>query len=260
MGFREMADAALHQDHGAHSGERGEEESQTSPSSSPKLSDVVYEKILARVVDETYVVGTRLPAETTMAQEFAISRPVIREALARLRDDGVIKSRRGSGNYIQRAPSRAAVRLAPLSSIADMGRCYEFRMSLEGEVAYHAALPESAVHRHHLDEALNRLEAAVERNALGAEEDFEFHCAIARATGNRFFEASLVSLRDSVILGMTLTRTLSLLRPRERLLAVHREHRDIAAAIRANDRETARRAMRSHIENARRRVFEGTDS
>lgn len=254
-----MAGAAFNQDFGPASSGLGRKEPQDPSSSSPKLSDVVYEHILGRIVDETYPIGTRLPAETMMAQEFSISRPVVREALARLRDDGVIKSRRGSGNYVQRAPSTAAVRLAPLSSIADMGRCYEFRTSLEGEVAYHAALPESAVYRGHLDAALHRLDVAVERNAIGAEEDFDFHCAIARATGNRFFETALVSLRDSVILGMTLTRTLSLMRPRERLLAVHREHLDIAAAIRANDPETARNVMRSHIENARRRVFEGTD-
>lgn len=254
-----MAGAALTQDFGPASPGFSRQGAPDSSSSSPKLSDVVYEHILGRIVDGTYPIGARLPAETMMAQEFSISRPVVREALARLREDGVIKSRRGSGNYVQRAPSTAAVRLAPLSSIADMGRCYEFRLSLEGEVAYYAALPEAEVYRGHLDEALHRLDAAVERNAIGVEEDFDFHCAIARATGNRFFETALISLRDSAILGMTLTRTLSLMRPRERLLAVHREHLDIAAAIRTNDPETARKAMRRHIQNARRRVFEGTD-
>lgn len=228
--------------------------------SSPKLSDTVYEKILERIVDESYPVNSRLPTENTLATEFGISRPVVREALARLRDDGVIRSRRGSGTYVQRAPSNAAMQLAPLSSIADMGRCYEFRISLEGEVAYYAALPDAAVHRGHLEGALERLSAAVESGALGVEEDFEFHRAIARATGNRFFEGALLALRDSVLMGMTVTRSLSLMRSRERLMAVHREHLDIADAIRANDPEGARIAMRTHIDNARRRVFEGTDT
>ena len=225
---------------------------------SPKLSDVVYEAVLERIVDRRYEVGSRLPTENNLAEEFGISRPVVREALARLRDDGVIRSRRGSGTYVQRSLSNAAIQLAPLSSIADMGRCYEFRIALEGEIAYHAALPGAEVHRSHLDGALERLSAAVESNVLGAEEDFDFHCAIARATGNRFFEGALLALHDSVLMGMTVTRSLSLLRPRDRLMAVHAEHLDIADAIHRNDPDGARRSMRFHIENARRRVFEGT--
>jgi GntR family transcriptional regulator, transcriptional repressor for pyruvate dehydrogenase complex len=40
----------------------------------------------------------RLPSETALAQQFAVSRPIVREALVRLRDHGLIKSVRGSGS------------------------------------------------------------------------------------------------------------------------------------------------------------------
>src|SRR5580698_437909 len=46
--------------------------------------------------------GDRLPAETELAERFGVSRPVIREALSRLRLTGVIVSRKGSGSYVQK--------------------------------------------------------------------------------------------------------------------------------------------------------------
>jgi GntR family transcriptional regulator, transcriptional repressor for pyruvate dehydrogenase complex len=56
---------------------------------------------------------------------------------------------------------------------------------------------------------------------------------------------------------MNLTRNLSMLRTDARLRLVQDEHTAILAAIEARDAAAARRAMESHIENARRRMFEG---
>lgn len=224
-----------------------------------KLSAVVYEGLLSRISAGDYPEGSKLPAESELSELFDVSRPVVREALARLRDDGVVTSRRGSGTYVSRAPSRAVLNLAPLSSIADMQRCFEFRVSLEGEAAFHAARCEDRHHREHLTQALHELDRVMKTGALGTIEDFKFHLAIAQATGNRFFETVMSSLEDSISRGIGITRTLSLMRPQERLLAVQREHLEVYDAIMAHDADRARQAMRTHLENARRRVFEGVD-
>ncbi len=60
--------------------------------------------------------------------------------------------------------------------------------------------------------------------------------------------------------GMNLARNLSLLRPAARLRIVQDEHELIVAAIEARDPTRAEKAMETHVENARRRVFEGTPS
>jgi DNA-binding GntR family transcriptional regulator len=60
-----------------------------------------------------------------------------------------------------------------------------------------------------------------------------------------------------VSVGITLNRNLSLIQPRDRLLRGQEEHRAVLDAIAARDEAGAREAMRSHIENARKRVFEG---
>ena len=55
-----------------------------------KFSDQIYEAIMARIVDGTLPEGEKLPPESALSDTFGVSRPVIREALARLRADGVI--------------------------------------------------------------------------------------------------------------------------------------------------------------------------
>src|SRR6202034_4911131 len=47
----------------------------------------------------------RLPSELALADRFGVSRPVVREALSRLRSRGVIVSRKGSGSYFRKSLS-----------------------------------------------------------------------------------------------------------------------------------------------------------
>ncbi|WP_244613043.1 FCD domain-containing protein [Modicisalibacter radicis] len=65
-------------------------------------------------------------------------------------------------------------------------------------------------------------------------------------------------LNESIKEGMNLTRRPSLMASRERLKLVQDEHLAIVEAIADKDAERAEAAMRSHIGNARHRMFEGT--
>ncbi|MBU2089350.1 MAG: GntR family transcriptional regulator, partial [Alphaproteobacteria bacterium] len=106
-----------------------------------KLADQLYEQIMLQIVNGSLAIGEKLPSEAQLCQLFAVSRPVVREALARLRADNVIASRRGSGTYVQSRPAADLVRLAPSGVLAELLRCYEMRVALEGEAAYLAATP-----------------------------------------------------------------------------------------------------------------------
>src|ERR1700737_4920718 len=104
-----------------------------------RLPDRVYEQILEQIVSGDFSVGDRLPSENQLGSDHRVSRAVIREALSRLLADGVVVSRQGSGTFVQRKPERDFLRLAPIGGIADLMRCFEFRIALEGEAAYLAA-------------------------------------------------------------------------------------------------------------------------
>lgn len=230
----------------------------TAPAESSKLSDVVYARIAAAITNGDHPVGGKLPTENQLAEELSVSRPIVREALSRLRDDGLVVSRRGSGTYVRRAPAAADRRLAPLSSIADMRRCLEFRISLEGETAYHAAVALTETGDRALRQGLETLERGVRSGEISVEDDFNFHHAVALATENRFFAASLMAMREPIMTGMNITRNFAFLRTAERLEALHAEHVHIYETIAAREPDAARAAMRQHLENAMTRAFDGT--
>lgn len=222
-----------------------------------KLSDLVYAKILGRIRVGDFAVNDKLPTENELAEQLAVSRPIVREALARLRADGVVSSRRGSGTYV-RQMAAAGNGAAPLRSIEDMRKCLEFRLSFEGETAFHAAAaPRYEQGRQGLHDALARLQASLRAQTIAVEDDFGFHHAVARASGNRFFEDVMLSMRDSISTGMGITPSFMSVPTPERLARLHAEHVDVFEAILANDPERAREAMRRHLANATQRVFQG---
>ena len=224
-----------------------------------KLSDRVYDYVLGQIIVGIFPVNSRLPPETKLADQLGISRPVVREALLRLRDDGLIASRQGAGSFVMRRPAPDICDFAPLTSIADIQRCFIFRIAVEGEAAALAARDHDSEGLRRIRDALELLDRIVEQDTgtLGAEEDMAFHRTIAEATGNRFFVETLVALKPQIVVGVNINRNLSLIQPRNRILGGQHEHRLVFEAIAARDEAGARDAMRQHIENARKRVFEG---
>jgi GntR family transcriptional regulator, transcriptional repressor for pyruvate dehydrogenase complex len=89
------------------------------------------------------------------------------------------------------------------------------------------------------------------------DEDFAFHAAVAGAARNHVYTATLAMLDSHIRFGINLTCKLSLRQPVRRLLLVQKEHREVLDAIAVRDAAGAARAMAEHIENARRRMFEG---
>lgn len=227
---------------------------------SGKLSDRVYEYILDQLIAGAFPVNSRIPTELELAGRLSVSRPVVRDALQRLREEGLLASRQGSGTVVLKRPDSAIASFAPISSIADIQRCFAFRYALEGEAAALAARQHDPGAIRRLANALAALQAAGTEGRAAEAEDFDFHYAVADATGNHFFTSTLIAIREQIAAGIHINRGLTLIRPRrERLLTVQKEHDAIYKAVAAGDEAKARQAMQRHIENARRRVFEGAE-
>lgn len=222
------------------------------------LSDRAYEHILSMIVQGQFPVGSKLPTEHMLSAQLSVSRPVLRQALKNLREDGVIVSRQGSGSYVQRRPDGAVLDIAPVGSIADIQRTFEFRAAIEGEAAFLAAQRRSDADIARLKSALDVLDQCVRDGELGVTADEAFHLAVCLAADNTYFVAARSAMESNILTGMNLTRNLSLTKSKDRLLLVQKEHDAIFEAIVARDGNAARTAMRDHVENARKRVFEGS--
>jgi GntR family transcriptional regulator, transcriptional repressor for pyruvate dehydrogenase complex len=218
----------------------------------------VYQGLLVQISAGDYEPEQRLPGEHELAEQFLVSRPVVRDALSRLRNEGLIYSRRGAGSFVKARPeeSRALVGYAPVETIADIQRCYEFRLSIEPDHAHYAALRWNKSAFDAIASALDLMQAATRAHRHREDADFAFHCAIAEAANNHYYLSSLQALKDHIAVGMKFHGT-SLLGPQGGLGGVLDEHQAIFEAIRNRDADKARMAMRRHLERSRDRVFEG---
>lgn len=222
-----------------------------------RLSDIIYEKIFAMIADGRFPVNDRLPSETSLSAMLGASRPVVREALERLRNDQLIVSRKGSGSYVRQRPDSSVLTQVPVGSLADVQRFFEFRAGLEAEAAELAARNWQPQDKIRISATFEALEECLMRNDLGADEDRALHDAIAQATGNQFHSMVREWLRPHIAIGMSVTRSLSLKRTSAHVRAVQDEHAAIVDAIFARRETAAHDAMKQHILNARARMFQG---
>ncbi|SEK53481.1 FadR/GntR family transcriptional regulator [Pacificibacter marinus] len=224
----------------------------------PSLADQVYDQLMVEILEEGYPVNSRLPAEDVLAQNFGVSRPIVRAALSRLRDDGIVQSRRGSGSYVLRRPDRQLISFVPLESISDVQRCYEFRIDVEGSAAAWAAKRRDDEDLSAMEHAYQVMEQGYQENELAVEADQMLHLAVARASKNPFFASVLESLGEQIAFGVKLSRSLTLLDTPARQELVLAEHRAVLEAIRLRQPEVAAATMRYHITAAKDRMFVGT--
>ncbi len=227
----------------------------------PKLSDVVYDQILRLISRGEYPRHCKLPTENELGSRFGVSRPVIREALARLRDEGVVRSQQGSGTFVERGPEAGALVYQPVRSIADMQWCYEFRIIVEGQSAFMAAERHTRETLADIEKSLADAEAAIsEANAnIGADLNFAFHRAVARATQNPYFVTTLEAIPNLIGVGRIAVRNNGIDDPVKRLRSVWLEHESIYRAIADRDGPRAKAEMESHIGNARQYIFQRQD-
>src|SRR5689334_20678790 len=98
-----------------------------------KLSEQTYERIFGLIVSGEFPEKSKLPTEVELANRLNVSRTIVREALARLRDEGFVVSRQGAGTFVQRQHPEKSAGFQPVGSIADVHRCFEFRIGIEAE-------------------------------------------------------------------------------------------------------------------------------
>lgn len=225
------------------------------PATSQRLGDQVYEALAEQIAAGRYPVGSRLPSEMDLAKQFGVSRPVLRQALAQLRAEGLVIARQGAGNFVRRGNESRRLDFGPLQNIPDVQRCLEFRCGLESEAARRAAIVHDDDAIRSIALAMDALERAIAAGGSAVEADFEFHLTIARAARNRFFVTTLEALRNQVEFGINLSRSFSTRPLHERLKSILAEHREIYEAIRGGDAERAQRAVAQHLEAGIARLF-----
>ena len=219
-----------------------------------RLSDRVAEALAAEVHGGGLAPGDKLPTEARLAEQFGVSRTVVREAVSRLKSLGLVDSRQGSGVYVRDAG------IPPLSfdshyavSREAVVQMAEVRRALEAEVAALAAQRRTQADLRRIRSAIKALDNAVQTGGDGVLEDVAFHRSIADAARNPFLLSTLQYL-SRFLQGATRVTRANEARRDDFARQVREEHALIVQAIEAGDPARARAAASSHMNNAIRRI------
>ena len=228
------------------------------PRAARRLADIVHEQLDRLIARGEFPKGCKLPPEGELATRFGVSRPVIRDALARLKEAGFVRSQRGSGTVVVRGEAPGKHAYPPIRTIADLLRSYEFRITVETATAAMAAERRGPADLADLDRSLDRAARALDTRIahLAADLNFEFHRAVARATHNPFYLKTVEMIPNFIGAERLDVATFGDEDPPERARRIHDEHVAIAEAIRRREPERAVAEMEAHIAAARDYVME----
>jgi GntR family transcriptional repressor for pyruvate dehydrogenase complex len=223
------------------------------------LADRVAEVLTDEITSGRLSPGDRLPTEIQLVKQLGVSRTVVREAVSRLRNAGLVEPRQGAGVFV------LAPRVKPLDLSVEAQRTkasvlqiVEVRQAMEGEAAALSATRATPTDIRRIRAALKAIDADVRAGGDGVDADLAFHQSVVDSTGNPVLAETLRYIGSLMRSGMRVTRA-NEARRADFTAQVRREHQLMLEAIEVRDPEAARAAARQHMEHAAERLQQADD-
>lgn len=196
-----------------------------------------------------YPRGSSLPPERELAARLHVSRSTLREAMAALRQAGLVETRvgRGGGTVVTSRPrtpsARAAARVPPERRLEWLD-ALDFRRIVEpGAAALAASTGLDAEARASLQAAHDEV-AAARRPAAHRQADSRFHLTVAAVTGSpRVIEAvtSVQGVLHEMLLAIPVLEA--------NIAHSDRQHAALLAAVLTGQPDRARKVMEEHVDD-----------
>lgn len=203
-------------------------------------ADRAYNYIRNAVLNQQLNPGYPL-LETELSEQLGISRTPVREAIHRLKAEGLIESVRRKGIFIKALSKK------------DIQQNYEIAEGLEGMVAYLVAQRADNDGIKKLEGYVEEMEDALANGNLDKwiSSDDNFHLTLHSLCGNDFLVESLIRLHEQI----RLTRFVSVTKATVDKIQSTREHRATYEAIRYGDADRARQIMQNHWNHVRLEIL-----
>jgi DNA-binding GntR family transcriptional regulator len=193
-----------------------------------QIADALRQSIIAGVLPA----GTRL-LETELAQQFAVSRAALREALWMLESEGLVESRPNRGSYVAQIAER------------DIVEIYSLRSALEGLAARlvaERATPEQFAALQALVDGMIQA-ARADDHRTADDLDLQFHRKIWELSGHRRLIQMLSSMQSQIQAFLLVNTGMY----QERLESIL-NHQALLDTIRSGNADAAEQAMRQHVQ------------
>jgi GntR family transcriptional repressor for pyruvate dehydrogenase complex len=219
-----------------------------------KKSSLIAEQILRLIKSGIYEPASKLPPERIIAEQMAVGRPSVREAISALHIAGILESRPGDGTYVAQSPPIDFPVDNTLSVLEESDSPFEV---LQARKAMEIGVIHLAI-KNATETDIKRIKSAWRRKRNNAHKgnyaEFirhgrEFHRTIAEATGSR----AIVSLTEGLL---KMTHQSLWVHMREqfyqqdinRLKPMIQLHEDIVTAIENRDSENAIALIEKHYD------------
>ncbi|MGI6086223.1 MAG: FadR/GntR family transcriptional regulator [Acetivibrionales bacterium] len=150
-----------------------------------KISDKIAEQIKESINSKVWPPECRLPSEKQLCKMYGASRVSVRSALQKLSGEGLVETVKGKGTFVCSAAGYThddQIKFS-ITNMSDRINLFEFRMIIEVESAYIAALRANTSVIQALNDSAIKMRDAVTNEDV-AKYDAEFHRLIAEATCN----------------------------------------------------------------------------
>lgn len=219
------------------------------------LGDALAGRLASAIAAGEFPPGARLPTEKQLVEQYAVSRTVVREAIARLKTDGFVETRQGSGAFVTAKPGLASFRISapgnPPGALGEteLGHIFELRAVMEAGMAELAAQRRSESDLAAIRQAYDGMQQALAEGRDGSAADDAFHAAIAAAAHNPYLAQFAAFLAQHFSATRAVTWKAGAMQAGS-ARAAQAEHARLLAAIEAGAGEGAAHAARDHIRQA----------
>ncbi len=222
----------------------------------PSFSSVVAKDLQEMIRREKLKPGERIPTEAELCIKYGVSRTVIREAIIRLRSDGVLVARQGIGVFVgEGAASRFEVDWSAIRTLPKTIMLMELRMAVEVESAGLCAERRTKADAVHIRRLMENVDAQHrDPKSTAVLYDYRFHLAIAKASKNPHIFQFLSFMAPVVMPRVKLSAIVDDGAKEAYYRMIHQEHERIVVAIEKADDGAAREYMRAHIAAAIKRL------
>jgi len=209
------------------------------------LTRRVYERLKEQIYDGTFSTEKAV-YETHLAEKLGVSRTPVREAVRMLENEGLIEQLSGGG-----------IRAYSITA-QDIKDASDTRLAIELITTRLAAERITAQQGEELIQILERAVAAISNGLPGEamKENEQFHRFIALCTGSRLLEQFVDRIYDYIKPQKLLMPLAKKENIQDIMLAINKEHREIAAAITSRNATLAARTMQKHLEGVSNRYQE----
>ncbi|MEN4770101.1 transcriptional regulator ExuR [Duffyella gerundensis] len=224
---------------------------------SRRLYQQLAAELKRRLETGVYQIGEKLPAERLIADEMAVSRTVVREAIIMLEVEGYVEVRKGSGIHVVATQQQNRITTSSQLEFATFGpfELLQARQLIESNVAEFAA---TQITRQDIMQLIDIQEQArKEDHFRDSEWDMQFHVKIALSTQNTALAAIVEKMWLHRLHNPYWLKLHEHIDDRS-ILSWCGDHDQILKALMRKDPAASKLAMWQHLENTRQMLFNAT--